>query len=175
MIDARERDLEPDAFADLEAMEDYALGSAGELCALSLEALGAADVDALARARRAGLALGLAGLLRALPFHARRNRLCLPRSLLDRAGVSAAQIFSGVPPAGLRSAVEPVARAVRGHIEAAGRHYAGPARAALLPLVLAEGYIDRLERRRFDVFARGLEPGALGRQIRLTRAVLRGR
>ena len=175
MIDTRERDLEPDGFADLEAMEDYAAGSAGALCALSLEALGAADAATLARARRAGLAWGLAGLLRAQPSHAGRRRLTLPRSLLDRAGVSAEQVFSGAPPARLRDAVAPVARAARRHIEAAGRCYAGPARAALLPLVLAERYLDRLERRGFDVFARGLEAGALGRQLRLTWAALRGR
>ncbi len=175
MIDTRALDLEPTLFVDLDALEDYAAGSAGELCALSLEALGAGDAGALAAARHAGLAWGLAGLLRALPFHAGRRRLYLPKSLLDGAGVSAEQIFARQPPEALRKAVAPIALAARGHLEAAGRRYAGPSRAALLPLVLTERYIDRLERHGFDVFARGLEAGALARQVRLTWAALRGR
>ncbi len=175
MVDARGCDLEPEPFADLEALEACVAGSAGELCVLGLEALGAADAGALAAALHAGLAGGLAGLLRALPFHAGRRRLYIPKSLLDEAGIPAERIFSREPPQALRRAVQPIAAAARGHLRSAGRRHAGPARAAFLPLVLTERYLDRLERRQFDVFAPGLEAGALGGQIRLTWAALRGR
>lgn len=178
MIDARAADLDPAGIADLGALEGYAADTAGCLSALISEALGAAAPEALAAADHAGRAWGLAGLLRAAPYHASRRRLFLPRGLLEDAGVAPGWVFSAPPPElgpALAPVVEAVAAAARSHLRAA-RALAGAAPPPVtLPLVLAETWLDRLERRGFDVFAPGLEPSALARPLRLAWAALRAR
>ena len=180
MIDARALDLEQTAFPDIAALEAYVAGTAGALCELTLEALGAADEAALTAAGHAGLAWGLTGLLRALPHHAAQRRLYMPKDLLERAEITPEQIFARAPPAALPEIVGPVATAARGHLVEANRVEANRnrdrrARAVFLPLALTKIYLDRLERRGFDVFAHGLEPSALARLMRLTWAAFRAR
>lgn len=174
MIDARAADLDPAGIPDLGALESYAADTAGGLSALISEALGAAGPEALAAADHAGRAWGLAGLLRAVPYHASRRRLFLPRGLLEAAGVTPERVFSAPPPA-LGAAVAPVVEAARSHLRAARARAAAAPPAVMLPLVLAEIWLDRLERRGLDVFAPGLEPSALARPLRLAWAALRAR
>ena len=174
MIDAREADLDPAGIPDLAALESYAADTAGGLSALISEALGAAGPEALAAADHAGRAWGLAGLLRAAPYHASRGRLFLPRALLEDAGVAPERVFSPPPPA-LGPAVAPVVEAARSHLRAARSRGGAAPPAVTLPLVLAEAWLDRLERRGFDVFAPGLEPSALAHPLRLAWAALRAR
>ena len=175
MIDARALDLEQTVFPDIAALKAYVAGTAGTLSELTLEVLGAADEATLAAAGHAGLAWGLTGLLRALPHHAAQRRLYMPKDLLDRAGVTPEQVFARAPLAALPEIVEPVATAARAHLVEANWNGERRTRAAFLPLALTKAYLDRLENRGFDVFARGLELCALGRQTRLTWAAFRVR
>lgn len=86
LIDGRERDFDPEPFADLAAVEAYVSGTSGALGAAMMAVLGG-DMAAQDLARRAGTAFGLVGLARAVPFHAGQGRWLLPDDLLRAEGV----------------------------------------------------------------------------------------
>src|SRR5439155_14045553 len=81
MIDTRERDLAEEPPATLGDLEDYAEGTAATLLFLALEVLGVTEPAARASAREVGIGYALAGLLRAVPFHARAGRSYIPADL----------------------------------------------------------------------------------------------
>jgi phytoene synthase len=175
LIAAREADLDPAPPASLAALEAYAEGAAAPLVALALAALGAPDETA---ARPAGLAWGLTGLLRAVPFHAAARRLYLPADLLGAAGIGAEDVFAGRDRAAIARVVAAVARAARRHLAAARAAARAVPRAglpALLPLALADAYLARMDRRGHDPFAGGIAPSRPARQLRLALAAWRGR
>src|SRR5262249_34745939 len=87
LIDTREADLADEPPASLAALEDYAAGTASPLVLLALEALGQRDDAAQAAGREIGIAYALAGLLRAVSFHAQARRLYLPADLVAASGL----------------------------------------------------------------------------------------
>lgn len=178
LLDGREHDLSDDAPASLDVLEDYADATAATLTQLTLEVLGVDDEAAQAAGRDVGIAWALTGLLRAVPFHARQRRLYLPRDLLDRAGIAPDQLFEGRA----RHALAPIARDIsaraRSHLVAARVERSAVSRRAvpaLLPAILADLYLDRLERTGFDLFVSTpqREPGT--RVLRVAWAAVRGR
>jgi len=143
LIDARVFDLYDDAMPSLADLEGYlgetssALIRLGSLILADGQEPGFADA-----AGHAGLAHGLAGLLRALPWHARQGRLFLPKDILDRHGVARDDIVRGRGGPGLLASVREVAAAGEGHLREA-RSLLGPLpkplRPAFLPLALVPG------------------------------------
>ncbi|HUC61177.1 MAG TPA: phytoene/squalene synthase family protein [Alphaproteobacteria bacterium] len=176
LIEARERDLEDGPPATLAALEDYAAGSAGSLVELALEALGVRDAAALEAGRSVGTAWALTGLLRAVPFHARRRRLYLPQELLKASGADPEAIFERGRSPGLAETVEAVAGRARHHLAAARKRRGVPRAAlpALLPARLADGYLAALGRVGFDPFALPPPEPRMGRPLSLVLAALRG-
>jgi NADH dehydrogenase [ubiquinone] 1 alpha subcomplex assembly factor 6 len=180
LIDTRERDVENEPPADLPALIDYANGSSAELVLLALECLGDPGRDESARraGHAVGIAVALAGLLRAVPFHARARRLYLPQALLDRHGVKPADILELRRPAGLPAVVADVAREAERRIEEAERAARGLPRAvlpALMPGSLARLYLKRLAAADHDVFAPRVQEAPPGRVWRLWAWSLVGR
>lgn len=178
MIDAREFDLADDAPADITVLETYAEGTSSALMMLALEALGGATEESLEAARHGGIAWAITGLLRAVPFHASQRRIYLPRASLAEAGLTEAEVFSQRPAPALGIAVRSLVAEARAHLAEARRlpgSVPAKARAALLPLVLADAYLNRIERAEFDVFAPAIEIGLARRQLRLFFAALRKR
>lgn len=172
LIDARERDLEDAPPADLPALLAYAEGTSAELVLLALQCLGAEGRgDAAIRTGRAvGIAVALAGLLRAVPFHARSRRLYLPQALLDRHRVRAEDILELRKPPGLPEVAADVEReAMRRLAEAeqAGRGLPRRLLPALLPGSLARLYLRRLYAAEHDVFAASFQQAPPGRVWRL--------
>ena len=74
MIDAREGDLAEVPSASLAAMEDYAEATSATLVYLALEGLTVCEPAAHKAGFHVGIGYALAGLLRAMPFHARAGR-----------------------------------------------------------------------------------------------------
>ncbi|HKS88425.1 MAG TPA: squalene/phytoene synthase family protein [Stellaceae bacterium] len=133
LIDAREMDLADAPPADLAALETYAEGTSATLVHLALEVLGAATPAALAAGREIGIAYALAGLLRALPFHARAGRSCIPQGV----------------------AVAAIGEAAAAHLAAARRSRKELPRAALpamLPAIVAGHALARLRRAGWNPF-----------------------
>lgn len=134
IIDARERDLDDAPHADLAALEAYTEGTVVPLVWLALGILRVDGDAAREAARHVGVAYGLAGILRALPFHARQGRAVVADDLPVREIAEAAVTHLAA------------ARASRRQIPAA-------ALPALLGANIADRFLQRLERAGFDPFA----------------------
>jgi len=178
LLDARGRDLydeEPETRADLLAYVD---ATAGTLAELELRVLGADDGASRAAARAVAAAFALAGLLRALPHHARAGRLYLPKDAMDRAGLGRRAVLE------LKRgpALELVCREIAGEARkslAAGRDLRGRVARGALPVllagVLAGIHLDRLARAGHDPFAPELARAGRPGRLRLILAAWRGR
>src|SRR5207237_2804610 len=122
MIDTRERDLAEEPAATLAHLKDYAEGTAATLLYLALELLGVTEPAARASAREVGIGYALAGLLRAIPFHAWAGRCYIPADLAARVGLDP-QDYAGLrDTAALRTAAAEIAEAAAGHLRAARRN-----------------------------------------------------
>jgi NADH dehydrogenase [ubiquinone] 1 alpha subcomplex assembly factor 6 len=176
MIDTRERDLADEPPATLAVLEDYAEGSAATLLYLALEALGVTEPAARASAREVGIGYALAGLLRAMPFHARAGRCYVPADLAARTGLDP-QDYAGLraTPA-LRAVAAELAEAAAGHLRSARRSKVPrSARAAILSAVVADRFLSRLKRADYNPFAPELAAPDPLQSWRLFAATLRGR
>ena len=159
LIDAREQDLADEPPANLAALQDYAEASSAPLIALALEALGARAAGDDAVVRHVGIFYALAGLLRAMPFHARAGRSYIPADIAAREAIDPTDHTAGRCTPGLRAAVREIAEAATQHLRSARAQPADiprPALAGLLPAVVASRYLARLERAGYDPFAPAL-------------------
>jgi phytoene synthase len=121
------------------------------------------------------LAYGLTGILRAVPHHAMRKKLFLPRDLIEREQVDPEYVFAGKGSDALSRVVWQVALAARRHFaEARALRVPKQAVGAFLPAALVPLYLRRLSRVGFDPF-RLIEVPIHRRQMRLLAASLRGR
>jgi phytoene synthase len=142
LVAARAFDSSADRFADFAGLEAYLDSTSGALMRLASQLLGAR-----AEVREAGLAYGLAGLLRSLPFHNGRHKLYLPLDLLSALDVSPEEFFHlDRNDARLRAMMRQVAQRARDHFEAACRApRPGAALPAILPAALVPVYLRKLE------------------------------
>ncbi len=178
LLTAREFDLGDEPPADTAALERYAADTSSALLQAGLDLLGIADALANEAARHVGVAWSLVGLLRAVPFHARRRRLYLPADLLAGANIDRDRLFEGRAGESLRPitrhlaerAVEYLARgrAMRGAVPRA-------ARPVLLPGILADMHLRRLARAGYDPFAPVLQRPGGGEALRLSWAAVSNR
>jgi phytoene synthase len=178
MIDTREADLADEPPATLATLEDYAEGTAATLLYLTLEVIGVRDPAAHAAAREVGILYALAGLLRAMPYHARAGRSYIPAEIAARAGLDLADYVEMRDTPALRGAAAEIAEAAAGHLRAARRYrreLPRSARAAMLPAVVADRFLARLERAGFNPFAPELVLPDPLQSWRLAAAALRGR
>jgi phytoene synthase len=170
LLDTRERDLGDEEFADVADLESYADGTSARLTSLALQVLGARDEASRAAGRHVGIAWALTGLMRAVLFHAKANRVPLPQDLLADASLTPHDVQERRNAARLGVVMEQVARTARAHLDKARTHRAridGRALPALLPATLADSYLEGLQRRKFDVFdpRHALQRPAVGRLI----------
>ena len=154
LIDARAADMvngPPDALATLIA---YARGTGATVAALALEILGASGEAAQRAARPAGVGWALAGLLRAVPFHASTGRIFIPADLMAEHDVVADDIVSGKATPNLARVAKTLAGWAEDHLAHARAERSSlprSARSALLTVPLAEAYLRRLARARYDL------------------------
>jgi phytoene synthase len=175
MIDARAFDSSIDTFEDFAALETYADQTSGTLMRLAARVLGVGDgCDALAR--EAGIAYGLTGLLRTLPFHTARHKLYLPAGLLRILSISEEDVFAQHDGQKLKAAINQTAIHARDRYNA-GRALPRPKQAltAFLPATLVPLYLRRVTRRWFDPFRHAADVPIHRRQIALLGASVRGK
>jgi phytoene synthase len=145
LIAARAFDSSADHFADFAALESYVDSTSGRLMRLAAQILdGPPAIDETLR--QAGLAYGLTGLLRALPFHNGRHKLYLPLDLLSALNVTPEAFFHLEPGEPRRAgAVRQVALKARDHFLAARQApRPGAALPAILPAALVPVYLRKL-------------------------------
>jgi NADH dehydrogenase [ubiquinone] 1 alpha subcomplex assembly factor 6 len=170
MIDAREMDLGDAPPASMAALEEYCAATSGRLQRLVLEVLGAGGEDADEAAREVGIAYALAGLIRAIPFHARARRSFIPADLAAEVGLNLAALFELKPSPALAAAVERLAgRASRHLARVRSRRPRLPRTAfpALLPARIASGYLGDIKAARNDPFDPRLAAGGSRTALRL--------
>jgi len=151
LIDAREGDLDEAPLVSLADLESYAEATSARLVYLALESLGVRDPAAERAAFHIGIAYALAGLLRAIPYRARIGRPLVPAEI----AVTASRHLAS-------------ARAQR-------RAITRSALPALLPAILAERWLTRLQRVGFDPFDPALAVRDTMQSWRLALAALRNR
>jgi phytoene synthase len=155
VVDARERDLDDAPHADLVALEAYVEGTAVPLVVLALDILRVDGSAVRQAARHVGIAYGLAGILRAVPFRARQGRPLVTDDL----------------------SIRDIVEAGAAHLTAARtrrREIPSAALPALLGARIADRVLRRLKRAGFDPFALAGESDPL-QSWRLAFAALTGR
>ena len=155
LIDARESDFDEAPPASLAALEDYAEATSARLVMLALEILDVRTRPAAEAAHHVGIAYALAGLLRAMPLRAGAGRPIIPADIATRTGLDSGDWQAQRATPALRAAIAEVAAAASSHLSAARARPGGVPRAALpalLPAVVATGWLRRLQRARYDPF-----------------------
>lgn len=170
IIDARERDMDEDAPATMEALEAYADATATPLVETALDILGPHANPIGDASRPTAVAWALTGLLRATPHLARQRRTMLPVDVLAQTGAVAGDLYELRPHAGLAKAVAAVAAVARVHCREARHMGQGAPRTAvpaLLTVSLTEAHLKVLEKARYDVFDPRVQTGPAWPQARL--------
>jgi len=153
LIDGRDFDLGDEPPASLAALETYLEKTSSRLLDLQLEILGVEAPAAFEAAHAVGVAWGLIGLVRALPFHVRHGRLYLPADLMDAAGVDREALKGGKGSPAIATVVRQMTERA-GELLALARGLQVP-RAAIPALLLAAParlYRRRLSRAGHDPF-----------------------
>jgi phytoene synthase len=152
LMDARELDLEDRQPETLKELSDYADATSGELACIALELLQAREPDLMEKARMAGAAWALCGLLYAVPFHAAQGRCYLPKELTDRHGIFVHTLYSGSSDLDLSPVVSEIVTVAQNCIESLEGGIALNARPALAGLSVVTADLRRLKKAKFDVF-----------------------
>ncbi|SFT00244.1 phytoene/squalene synthase family protein [Methylobacterium sp. yr668] len=154
LIDARVFDLYEDPMPRVNDLEGYCGETASALFRLASLVIGnGTEPGGAGAAGHAGVAYGITGLLRALPWHARAGQVYLPADILGRYGVTREDIVTGRGGPGLRRACADLRDLARQHLkafEAARPTIAPSAGAAFLPTALVEPYLAAMERASYD-------------------------
>ena len=174
LIDARVFDLYDDPMPRANDLEGYCGETASALIRLGgLVLADGAEPGGAGAAGHAGVAYGVTGLLRALPWHARNGQVYLPADVLRENGVTREDIVSGRGGPGLTRACTEMRALARRHLKAfeESRATVAPAaRPAFLPAALVEGYLHAMERPDYDPLNTLIEMPRWRRLWRLWRA-----
>ncbi|CAH0492622.1 unnamed protein product [Peronospora farinosa] len=164
LLDARDQDLDRNEVQNLQELEVYAEQTASSLLYLTLECLGVRDDTADQVAEHAGVAIGLATLLRGTAYHSARQQSYLPEDLMSKHGVTSEDLLAAVEDPKKGEKVAPVVfdvacRAVE-HVHQARslrKEVPSASRRAFLPLVSSSLYLKELETANFNAFAPELQ------------------
>ncbi len=96
IIDGMQMDLDQSRYASFEALALYCHRVAGVVGTLAAEIFGFRDASTLLYADKLGLALQLTNIIRDVGEDARRGRIYLPVEDLERFGVPAQELLSGI-------------------------------------------------------------------------------
>ena len=148
LIEARRFDLYEDPMGTLDDLEAYLRRTSSSVISLAVLILAGAEFEAVAAP--AGIASGLAQILRAFPVHVARHQLYLPTEILERHQVRWHDVFAGRSSPGLVAAFAELRDIARRHLTTAGQETKGTAALeampALLPLAVVRPWLDRSER-----------------------------
>jgi 15-cis-phytoene synthase len=176
MIDARRFDVSADVFPDMRSLVSYVDATSGTLMRIASQTLIDSD-RASDIAHEAGVAYGIAGLLRALPYWAARRRLILPLDVLREQGIAKEAVLSGKSDKQkLKAAMGRVAAVAEAHYASArARRLPEPSLSAFLPATLVPFYLARIQSPRVDPLRDLVDMPAYRKQLIFLRASFTGR
>jgi 15-cis-phytoene synthase len=155
LIEAHQFDLYNDPMPDLSALQDHLDATFGSLIGLAATVLGAPVGSVAHLAHHAGVGIGIAHLIAAMPRDSSRRQLFLPLQVFEEAGCGLEEAFAGKPTDALRAALAELMTEARDHLDQAGALLAeapSAARPVFLALALARRDLDRMARTQFDPF-----------------------
>ncbi len=178
MIDARVCELRGETPKTVDGLVEHASRISGTLTRQAALILAPDAERAGEVARDAGIAVGLACMLRAIPGMAARGRLMLPRDLLAALHLEPDSIMRGGHDRRMARAVQMIAERALRHIKRArGQRRLVPreALAAFLPLGFASRDLSTLKHNDYNVFDEHFQRRTSGRQMAVLARALFGR
>ncbi|MDQ6869721.1 MAG: phytoene/squalene synthase family protein [Pseudomonadota bacterium] len=176
-ISARGRDLYGEPMDSVVALESYTKATCSNLLRLAAFILdgeeAAASRDA---ALHAGIAYGITGLIRALPWHSVRGQVFIPVEILLAHGPSRDDLAAGHASEAVLAALADLRAVARAHLDAFdARLHSLPekSRPAFLPVCLCEPYLRLMEKPSYEPFKTVIELPQWRRQWILWRAARR--
>ena len=171
LLDAREADLRVKQPRDRAELREYCEATGGALLLLGLECAGVSDCEeAEHAASQAGIAHGMATLLRGTAVHASRGTTYLPAETTTLHGVRLSDMLRGKESAALSDAVAEIADEAIAHLLAARAFrddVPADARAVLLPATLADHVLRNLQRHGYSPFAPGVGAPLVGPRMQM--------
>ncbi|HUI20963.1 MAG TPA: phytoene/squalene synthase family protein [Methylocella sp.] len=174
LIDARLGDLYDDPMDSTNALESYTDATCSSLFRLARlildEEVAAAGVGA---ARHAGIAYGITGLLRALPWHPARGQVFVPIELLRPHGAGRDDFIAGRNVPEVLAALADLRTLARTHLQAFNAQLHSlpkKSRPVFLAVSLCESYLRLMEKRDYNPFKSVIELPQWRRQWILWRA-----
>jgi 15-cis-phytoene synthase len=177
LISARGRDLYGDKIESIDALEAYAKATCSHLFRLAALILDGKESPAsLDAALHAGVAYGITGLLRALPWHCARGWVFVPAAILQAQGASRDDLAAGRASPGVLAALAELRALARAHLDIFYATLPGlpeKSRPAFLPVCLCDPYLRLMEKPGYDPFKTAVELPQWKRQWILWRAARR--
>jgi 15-cis-phytoene synthase len=174
LISARRADLYGDPVPSVAALEAYTEATCANLFRLAALILDGAETAAsLDAARHAGIAYGITGLLRALPWHCARGHVCVPVEILQAHAASRDDFVAGHASPEVLAALACTRARARAHLDIFLTKLSGlpeKCRPAFLPACLCEPYLRLMEKPGYDPFKTVIELPQWKRQWSLWRA-----
>jgi phytoene synthase len=161
LIDARLRDLYGDPMESVDALESYTEATCANLFRLATLILDGEEVVAgLGVACPAGVAYGVTGLLRALPWHCARGQVFVPGEILRAHGAEPGDLAAGRASPEVLAALADLRALARTHLETFDARLHGlpnNSRPAFLPVCLCEPYLRLMDTPGYDPFKTVIE------------------
>jgi len=174
MIDARVFDLYDDPMPSLNDLEAYCGETSSGLFQLSLFILSnGKPIMAADLCGHGGVAWGMTSILRALPWHAARGQVYVPRDILERYQISPNDMRQRTASSSIKSALAEMRSLVRHHLERARDHLKvlpPELRPVFLSLTSIEPALRVMEKPNYDPFNSVIEPSRLELIYRFWRA-----
>ena len=161
LIDEHQFDLYNDPMPTMAALEGYINDTSSALFSLGAGIAGWQSPEIEHLARHAGLALGMAQVIAALPLDASRRQLFVPLQLLESHGSGMEEVFAGKETAKLRAALDQLIGEAKGHLATALallESVPREVRPVFLPLALLARDLRRMSRADSDPFLPRVTP-----------------
>jgi len=177
LIAARERDLEPEPFADLSALIDYAQSTNGVLHDLLADVLGVGPDDAATRSAIAdgAVAWALTGIVRAVPHALAEGGVALPDNLLKEQALSIQKLKDHPLDRRIRPVIRLIVGEARERLAGVGARVDDIAATLLALNRLTRIYLDRLAAADHDPYDARVQAPIPFAGIRMAWAKVRGR
>jgi phytoene synthase len=177
LIFARAAGLYGEPMQSVEALESYTQATCSNLLRLAALILDGAEAAASRDAAlHAGIAYGITGLIRALPWHCERGQVFVPVGILQAHGASRDDFAAGHASPGVLAALADTRAVARAHLDILYATLPGlpeKSRPAFLPICLCEPYQRLMEKPGYDPFKTVVELPQWRRQWILWRAARR--
>lgn len=161
LIEARLRDLYGDPVESAEALESYTAATSANLFRLATLILDREEaVAGLGVAGHAGIAYGITGLMRALPWHSARGQVYVPAGMLRAHGAEPGDLAAGRASPAVLAALADLRALARAHLDffdARLHSLPNKSRPAFLSVCLCEPYLRLMEKPGYDPFKTVIE------------------